>query len=559
MSQETINKLVSTPLTSAPTLEAHRPLTDNDLRWRALSAIGVFRLLIAVLLAAVFLSSDSPRFFGDLHPQAFLVTVLMWFVISVVGAIGATTRALPPDKQTEILLLIDITAIAILSLASGGASSGVAGLLIIFMAAGAFLMSSTQALFYAAIATLAVLGVQAYLNFTGAAGLLQYPAAGLLCAVIFAAVLSIGPVARRLAASEALARQQTADIANLAELNRYVVQHLREAIIVVDGNDHIRLLNDAAASHLGVGRTIAAGPLAVQSRTLAEFVGRWRAGNETAGPDSQITVPSEDGSRLQVHIAPFGDAERDSAPLLMFLEDISVLAERVQQGKLASLGRLSASIAHEIRNPLGAVSHAAQLLGEQVQQESVSKLTTIIERNASRISGIIDGIMQMSRRDSGRPQRLKLGHWLSEFCVDYLAISEADATVLNLAGDEAITEIIFDPDHLHQVLTNLIDNARLHANADADNPVRLEWGRASGSRRPYLDVIDSGPGIDEEHHEQIFEPFFTNHEQGTGLGLFLCQELCELNRATLSYRPGTEGGSVLRIVFADPSRWTGIS
>ncbi|MEL6367522.1 MAG: ATP-binding protein [Pseudomonadota bacterium] len=559
MSDDTIRKLVSAPLVRAPDLESLPIAPEQDIRWRALAAIAVFRLLIAVLLTGVFLSSDSPRFFGDLFPQAFIVTVLMWFVAGVIGAYACVSRSITVDSQTEMLLLIDIVAIAILSLASGGASSGVAGLLIIFMAGGAFILTSLTALFYAALATLGVLGVQAYLNVIGAAELVQYPAAGLLSAVMFASVLAIGPLARRLAASEALARQQTADIANLAELNRYVVQHLREAIIVVDGDDNIRLLNDAAASHLGVGRAVAAGPLRVQSVALAELVDRWRSGGTIAAPGTQTSLPGEDGSRLQVHIAQFGDAEKTSAPLLIFLEDISVLAERIQQGKLASLGRLSASIAHEIRNPLGAVSHAAQLLSEQSDLGQAAKLTDIIARNTGRISSIIEDIMQMSRRDTGRPQRLKLGEWLIDFCNDYLATSDADAGTVVMDGEEAIMEVIFDPDHLRQVLTNLIDNARLHAAASPQSPVRLQWARVAGSRRPYLDVIDNGPGIPEEYREQVFEPFFTNHDQGTGLGLFLCQELCELNRATISYRDGTHDGSVLRIVFADPSRWTGIS
>ena len=558
MSDDTIRKLVAEPLT-APIPEAlGAPAPEADLQWRALGALAVFRLLIAVLLTAAFLSSEAPRFFGELFPQAFLVTVLGWFVAGVIGAVGSTTRTVPSRTQAELLLLLDIGAIGVLSLASGGVSSGIAGLLIIFIAAGAFLVPTLMAAFFAALATFAVLGGQVWLNLAGQASLLQYPAAGILSAVIFAAVLAVDRIARRLAESEALARRQGIDIANLADLNRYVVQHLREAIIVVDSDDHIRLLNDAAASHLGVRRTIAAGPLRVQSEALAQLVSDWRSGRPTAPPGEPTTLPGRDGGRLQVHIALFGDAERRTAPLLIFLEDTSVLAERVQQGKLASLGRLSASIAHEIRNPLGAVSHASQLLAERHADEPTRKLTDIIERNTGRISNIITDIMDMSRRDTGHPQRITLGVWLAEFCQDYLHATRLDPATLVLAGEEAITEVIFDPDHLRQVVGNLVDNARQHANASAEHPVRFEWGRVAGSRRPYLDISDHGPGIDAAFEEQIFEPFFTRHDEGTGLGLFLCQELAELNRATLSYRRNDVGGSSLRIVFADPKRWSGI-
>ncbi|MEL6869958.1 MAG: ATP-binding protein [Pseudomonadota bacterium] len=532
----------------------------GDFQWRALVALAAFRLLIAVLLMAAFAFSDTPRFFGDLYPQLFLLALLCWFVVAVVGAYASAKRLLSATTLTEIMLTIDILSISALSLASGGAGSGVAGLLLVFLAAGGFILPSLFAMFMAALATLAVLGGQVYLNVTGSADLLQYPAAGLLCALIFAVVLAVAPVARRLAASEALARQQNIDIANLAELNRYVVQHLRESIIVIDGDDTIRLLNDAAARHLGVMRNEATGKLGDFSPSLAGHVAAYRHAGEAPLPGEQTTIPASDGARLQVHLAPFGETnEGDSAPLLLFLEDISVLAERVQQSKLASLGRLSASIAHEIRNPIGAMSHAAQLLQETVSDPGQQKLGAIIERNAVRVSNIVEDIMQMSRRDRSRPKRIVLGQWLSEFCDEYVQAAEIDAGTLVCVGEEAIMEVIFDPAHLRQVVRNLVDNACLHGQATTDNPVRFQWGRLRGSRRPFLEVADRGPGIDVGNEEQIFEPFFTQHDDGTGLGLFLCQELCELNRATLNYRAGTSGGSILQIVFADPSRWSGVS
>ncbi|MEO0575592.1 MAG: ATP-binding protein [Pseudomonadota bacterium] len=532
---------------------------SGDFQWRTLGALSAFRLLIAVLLMAAFASSSSPRFFGELFPQLFVISLLSWFVAGVVAAYATSKRALSATTLTELVLVFDIVAITSLSTASGGAASGIAGLLIVFNASGGFILSRLSGRFMAALATLGVLGSQVYLNVIGEADLLQYPAAGLLCALIFAVVLAVAPVARRLAASEALARRQNIDIANLAELNRYVVQQLREAIIVIDPADDILLVNDAAARHLGVARSEAKGLLSDYSTTLAAYVRSWRNTQTIEDVGEQTTIPSSDGARLQVHIAPFGDASGSGdAALLLFLEDISVLAERVQQSKLASLGRLSASIAHEIRNPIGAMSHAAQLLNETTQDEGHQKLAGIIERNAVRVSNLVDDILQMSRRGKSRPQKLVLGQWLSEFCHEYIQTADLAAGTLALAGEEAIMEIIFDPAHLRQVMLNLVDNACLHGNASVDKPVRFQWGRVSGSRRPYLEVIDYGPGIDEANHARIFEPFFTQHDDGTGLGLYLCQELCELNRATINYRRGQTGGSVLQIVFADPSRWSGV-
>ncbi|MFK8054160.1 MAG: PAS domain-containing sensor histidine kinase [Woeseiaceae bacterium] len=532
---------------------------NQDFRWRALGVLAMFRLLIAILLMATFASSTSPRLFGDLYPQIFMLTLIVWFVLGVGGAFASAKRQLDLNLLTEFLLFFDVIAICILTLASGGTASGLGGLLIIFVGAGAFILTSLMALFFAALATLSLLSVQIYLNLSGNAALLDYPAAGLLSALLFVVVLAIQPVTRRLAASEALANRQKVDIANLADLNRYVLQHLREAIVVIDGQDRIRLVNEAAAAYLGIERDAINERLNAHADSLAAHVNLWRDQSGTARPGAETSLPGYDGGMLQVNIAPFGSTDRQLASLLLFIEDSSVLAERVQQSKLASLGRLSASIAHEIRNPIGAMSHAAQLLGEQAENDASDKLVNIIERNGERVSRIVDDILQMSRRETGRPQRLVLAQWLADTCQEYTETAEIAAESIHLTGEEAITEIIFDPGHLRQVVTNLLDNARRHAGISESNPVKLHWGRVTGSRRPFLEVTDRGPGIDPALEQQIFEPFFSQHEDGAGLGLFLCQELCELNRATLSYRSNPGGGATLHIVFADPGRWSGVS
>ncbi|MEM9172596.1 MAG: ATP-binding protein [Pseudomonadota bacterium] len=529
--------------------------SDADFRWRALNALALFRLLMAVLLMAVFISSERPRFFGDNYPNLFLTSLLIWFVGGVVGAIAGSRRVMPLQTLGEIVLFFDIMLICLMALASGGTASGLPGLCLLFVAAGGFILNPLMALFFAALGTVLILGQQAFLHATGSVALLEYPAAGLLSAMLFIVVLAVVPVTRRLAASEALARQQTTDIANLAELNRYVVQHLREAIVVLDGDDNVRLLNDAASRHLGIGLDTINQPLSIHSQALTHHVKSWRRGSDH-DPSEQTTMPGLDGSRLQVHIAPFGDKQREDTALMLFLEDISVLAERVQQGKLASLGRLSASIAHEIRNPIGAMSHAAQLMAEQTEGGELAKLSSIIERNAGRVSDLVEDIMQMSRRDRSRPQKLALHSWIATFVPDY-AQSLPDDTI-RIVGDAEPVEIVFDPGHLRQVLRNLLDNAVRHADASPAAPVLIRWGRAGSTGRPYLELQDHGPGVSAEIEENIFEPFFTQHDAGTGLGLYLCRELCELNRANLTYRRSAEGGSIMHIVFADPERWSGV-
>ncbi len=229
---------------------------------------------------------------------------------------------------------------------------------------------------------------------------------------------------------------------------------------------------------------------------------------------------------------------------------------RVQQSKLASLGRLSASIAHEIRNPVGAMSHAAQLLAESPGlTEHDLRMTEIIQTHSSRVSHIIDNVLQLSRRDLSRPERLDLKTWLDDFADEFvrtLELQEGEFTIGDIPDDLVVR---MDRGHLRQVLWNLCDNAVKYASETGGIMVEIQGDRMSGQGRPYLEVLDCGLGVDPATADKIFEPFFTARSGGTGLGLYISRELCELNRATLLYldRPG--GGSIFRIVFSDPDRW----
>jgi two-component system sensor histidine kinase PilS (NtrC family) len=232
------------------------------------------------------------------------------------------------------------------------------------------------------------------------------------------------------------------------------------------------------------------------------------------------------------------------------------MAERVQQSKLAALGRLSASIAHEIRNPVGAMSHAGQLLAESPQiGPDERRLTDIIRNNSERVSTIINNVLQLSRREATRFERLTLEDWLEDFVEEFSETMQVPMSRLGVRVDAQNLEVRIDPSHLHQVVWNLCDNALKHAPGTNDVAVEIRVGRLIPSGRPYLEVSDRGPGIDPQFVERIFEPFFTGGKGGTGLGLFIARELCQLNRAVLLYAARIGGGSTFRIVFSDPQRW----
>jgi two-component system sensor histidine kinase PilS (NtrC family) len=234
------------------------------------------------------------------------------------------------------------------------------------------------------------------------------------------------------------------------------------------------------------------------------------------------------------------------------------MAERVQQSKLAALGRLSASIAHEIRNPVGAMSHAGQLLAESpVMGTDERRLTDIIRSNSERVSTIINNVLQLSRREATHPSRLTVGDWIEEFLDEFCDTMQVSKTQIALHEDAVDLEVRFDPSHLHQVVWNLCDNAIKYGEALAGISIEIKLGRLAPSNRPYLEVADRGPGIETQAVDRIFEPFFTGRKGGTGLGLFIARELCQLNRAILLYEPRTGSGSIFRIVFSDPRRWEG--
>jgi two-component system sensor histidine kinase PilS (NtrC family) len=243
--------------------------------------------------------------------------------------------------------------------------------------------------------------------------------------------------------------------------------------------------------------------------------------------------------------------------VLIFLEDMSLIEEKAQQTKLAALGRLSASIAHEIRNPVGAMSHAGQLLAESDQLAPQEKrLTEIIRTNADRVSTIINNVLQLSRREATRPERLALQEWLEEFRAEFCETMQWPASRLTITAAAETLEVRADPGQLHQIVWNLCDNAIRHGCAGNDSAtIDVRAGRLTAGARPYLEIGDRGPGVSEADLERIFEPFFTSGHGGTGLGLFLARELAQTNGATLLYENRAGGGSVFRLVFADPTRW----
>ncbi|MBT8441268.1 MAG: hypothetical protein KJO76_02690 [Gammaproteobacteria bacterium] len=533
-----------------------RPIA-NDTSRRLQLLVSIFRVIVAttiVIAAAVY---TDPPLLGTRHPNLFFFTASVYAALAWMTMIYQSRAADSHRMLAPLQLIIDIICVTIMLHASGGISSGLGSLLVVFVGAASLTLRSQQTFLAAAICALAILGEQLASYLMGLSPANAFIPAGVLGAIIFTIALAANPLARRLQESEALAHQRGIDLANMAQLNEYIIQHLRESIVVVDELGSIRLINQSAAKHLGASTRKTGQSLISLSPDLHRIILNWRrAGGSSSAPENFV---SADGStQIDAFIAPL---ERDGdGPVLIFLEDASLLAEKVQQTKLAALGRLSASIAHEIRNPVGAISHAGQLLQESTGvDEYEQRLLDIIGQNSKRVSEIVDNVLQLSRREPTSPRLISLSTWIEEFADEFASTLELPPNTFQIRSTDSL-EVRMDPSHLRQICWNLCENAVQYGGAtDAEHHVAITYGRLPGTRRPFLEIADRGPGIPASMRDQLFEPFATGRVGGTGLGLFISRELCECNRAALIFEPHDGGGSIFRIVFADPKRWESMS
>ena len=341
---------------------AAAPPAPTDLAWRVIGLVNLYRLLIPPSVYALYAFGGAESSFGSARPELFLWTCIVYFATGI--AIVVSGRRLMPNLRatTFVHALVDAAAISLLMFSSGGVASGLGILFVVPVGAMALLADSRDTFLLAAVAALALLLQQIGSHVTHTASSADYTTSGILGGIVFLVALLAWPVARRLRDTEATVRRQQVDLANLAQLSQYIVQHLRESLVVVDDANRIRLINESAASLLGDSRAFPGALLGEASPQLLYLLETWRARTATPAAPSHTFIADDGGHVIQPHFASLGNSE--PAPVIVFLEDTELLAAKIQQSKLAGLGRLSASIAHEIRNPVGAMSHAAQLLAE---------------------------------------------------------------------------------------------------------------------------------------------------------------------------------------------------
>ncbi len=517
-----------------------------DQGWRLLLTFSGYQLLLGGLLTFLFLTSWGPSLLGRFSSQGFLVTSLCYTAGAALSFPFVFWRRPGYRWQAGLHLLLDLIALPLIIYACGGLESGFGILLAVSVTAAGLLIGGQCAIGFAALASLAILGMESYADLRHAFPTTHYSYAGMLGMSYFAIALLAISLARMAEQSEALARQRGKDLAYQRQLNEFIIQNLQSGIIVLDAQRRILLTNDSARRLLALpGRPHWLEEL---PDSLTRSLLQW----PQQAQELSTTVANGDSPPLHVR---FSRLQIQDTPLTMiYLEDDTLHQKRVQEGKLASLGRLTAGIAHEIRNPLGAISHAAQLLAENDHlPPQDQRLVHIIGNQVRRLDDTIGNVLQLSRRNAAKREKVCLNTWLETFCRNFQNETRGNHAPLRLQTSSSPMRVWADPSHLEQILSNLCHNA-LKYGGGGDTPIQIRLSRDE-EEHPRIEVIDHGRGIPPQQISQVFEPFFTTSPSGTGLGLYISRELAQMNQARLVYDNGP-AGSRFSLVLEDADQVT---
>lgn len=518
-----------------------RPLHSR----RALGWLLIYRLSLVLVLILIFFYPQTPTWLsahGDLS-MARLLLKLQTLSVLFSGALMLIGWPKPP-RQIELAIFLDLVFYTALTHVSGGIGTGLGLILTIVVAVGGITLEGRLSLLFAALATLAVIVQQLHAELQGSGSHASYTQAGLLGVSYFAVALLAHVLSRRLHETEHLAARREVDFADLSRLNEFIIQSMSTGVLAVNGQSRLLLANSAAQRLLSTAATVPGQPLA----SLSAPLGHWLEQALACGraEDTLLTLGEHE---VRPRLQRLDDFRAGGA--LIFLDDNRQLMREAQEIKLASLGRLTAGIAHNIRNPLSSITHAGQLLAEAVHcGPEEQHLLNIVRRNALRIDETVTSILELSRRDPPQPREIDLRAWLGEFRDEYTAGNRLsrDAVLLHLPEEPILVRI--DPRHFGQVLRNLCENAFIHGRSDSESTrVELSVKRLPESDTIHLTLADNGPGVPAQHARLLFDPFFTTSMAGTGLGLYTARELCEANGLRLEYIGERSPGAHFRVIL----------
>ncbi|GAB4121320.1 MAG: two-component system sensor histidine kinase PilS [Sideroxydans sp.] len=525
-------------------LRGEQGFTPTDL-WRSLGFFGLYRLVVgAVLVFSAALLAEAMGLSAQDHKLFFWISVA-YAGLTVLSALAVGVRKPAPGWQLAVQVCTDIAAIGLLSYFSGGVQNNLAMLLLVTLAFAGLISRGRITLLYAALASLAILFGHAYAVLVREAPVAQFFQVGMLASAYFAVAWLAHALSRYALASEKLAARRAVDLSSMAEANRLLIQDLPDGVLVVDERGRVRQSNPAAARMLGYRFAVDGEDRLAQCAPLLDALfAAWRQ-NPALGREVLRLPPANQWVRVR-----FLAVEREGFwGAVVVLEDIQRAQAQAQQVKLAALGRLTANIAHEVRNPLSSINYAAELLKEGGLDPARERLFQIILDNASRLNRIVQDVMQVNRRDRVQAESIALAQRLPLFVDELCRVENIRREIVTVEVGTDV-QIRFDPGHLEQVLWNLCRNALRYCQGK-DGSVRLCVRTGTGGEVT-LEVRDDGPGIAPTARQKLFEPFHTTEAGGTGLGLYIARELSEANGAVLDYCEQETGGACFCMTCGRP-------
>lgn len=538
----------STPIqVAAPDIA---PSEDFSLQSRAIHVINIFRLTLSLSFLFIALYAGDSNWLDHENSPLFFKLVVAYTAFSIILLtlsqlkLTALVRALPAQ------IVIDIIFITLLMHATGGSQNGLGLLLIITIVTAGLVSNGRLALFYAAIASIGLLLEQSYQIIRWNESVSSYTQPVMLSLSCFATAWLAYSLAKRMQHSEALASARGIDLENLAQVNALITQEMHDGVLVIDQNFNIRHHNLQAESLLSLQKSNANNiTLANSTPEIAAAFNHWLATGEA---ESIVTIDNRElklrfmpirslnNSKPQNHsLTPntnqdLNDSANSYFGAVIFIQDWSQLQASAQQAKLAALGRLTANIAHEIRNPLSAISHANQLLQEDETSASTTRILNIVADNIQRIDQIIKDVLELNRRDRTQQEQIELGQFLRDFYTQFCAVEKVPTTHFQLTLPPQKQTIYFDQRHLTQILWNLCKNAWQHSHKQVAS-IHLSCVEISHAGIN-IEITDDGSGVSEQNQTKLFEPFFTTKNTGSGLGLYISRELAQANGASLQYQ-----------------------
>ena len=517
---------------------------------RELYFFSLYRVLEAGILAGLLFSPLSEMLGQPRAPMLGTAVAVGYLLFATVMLLLARReRWLVPLAMVGVCA--DILVAVLITYALPEATAGIAMLLLFNVAAAALLLPFRLGVGVAVLAAVAM-SLEFLVGIFGIVSAERPVAEVIMFAVTYLAVGYLAAqTGQRARSSQALAEQRGVEVANLFEVNELIIRRMRTGVLVVDAENRVKLANEAASLLIGDdgGENSNDGKglhLPQVAPELTRRLQQWRNGWQNDESPLQL---SPDQPEVQPRFARLLVGSELS---LVFLDDATVVSRRAESLTLSALGRFSASLAHEIRNPLAAINYAVQLLEESRSIiDGDRRLLQIIHQQCQRTNGIVESVLGLARRERASPEHVELNNFAQRFVDEYRQSMSIETDSLETVTGTRPVPALVDQRHLQQVITVLVHNALNYGRLPGESArVRLRVFQVDN--RPMIDVLDRGPGIPEAVATQLFRPFYTTSEHGTGLGLYIARELCRANQATLEYVAVPGGGSCFRITLPGP-------